>query len=73
MVSYMDANPSDEILKKLQAHSEQLERIYRSAEKTRKYFLWSLIIGILTVVLPLIGLAFILPFFLKNLMPPGLF
>ena len=69
----MDTLPQDEILKRLQAQDEELQRIYRSVEKTRKYFLWSLIIGVVTVVLPLVGLAFILPFFLRNLVPAGLF
>ena len=44
------------ILKKLEEHSEKLDQIYHSAEKVRSYFLWTLIVSILVVVLPAIGL-----------------
>ncbi|MDD5145699.1 MAG: hypothetical protein PHF44_02565 [Candidatus Pacebacteria bacterium] len=57
----------EEILKKIEAQDKKLEEIYRSIEKTRKYFLWSLIITVVAIVLPLIGLAFAIPVFLKTL------
>lgn len=46
---------------------EKLERIYQSVEKTRRYFLWTLIATLVTFFLPLIGLAFAIPFFLNSL------
>ena len=56
-----------ELLQKLQAQDEKLERIYQSVEKTRKYFLWTLIATIVMFVLPLLGLLFAVPFLLSTL------
>ncbi len=39
----------------------KLDAIYRSAERTRKYFMWTLIISVAFIVLPLIGLVFLIP------------
>jgi hypothetical protein len=55
-----------EIIKKLSEQQEKIDKIYDSVEKTRKYFLWVLIISIAVVVLPAIGLMFILPSFMTN-------
>ena len=56
-----------ELSQKLQAQDEKLERIYQSVEKTRRYFLWTLIGTVAMFVLPLIGLLFAVPFFLTTL------
>lgn len=61
-----------DILKKLEEQEQKIDKIYRSVEKMRKYFLWSLIIGIVFIVLPLVGLIFIIPMFLKTLNLSGL-
>jgi type II secretory pathway component PulF len=61
----------EEIKKKLQQHQELLEKIYKSVEKTRKYFLWTLIISLVVFVIPLIILIFILPSFV-NILTSGL-
>ncbi len=45
---------------------EKVDKIYISVEKTRKYFLWTLIISVALVVLPAIGLLFAIPTFLTN-------
>ncbi len=55
----------EELKKRLDEQGKRIEEIYRSVEKMRKYFLWTLIISVLVVVLPLIGLAFVLPNFLS--------
>jgi type IV secretory pathway component VirB8 len=55
----------EEILKKFEEQEKRLGEIYQSVEKTRKYFLWSLIAMVVTIVLPLIGLAFAIPVFLN--------
>lgn len=54
-----------EILEKIREQDKKLDDIYKSVEKMRKYFLWTLIVTIATVVLPLIALLFILPWFLS--------
>ncbi len=50
-------------LKELEA---KIDAIYISAEKTRKYFLWTAIITVALFVLPLIGLMFAIPSFLST-------
>ena len=49
------------ILQKLEEQEKKLEAIYRSVEKTRKYFLWTLIITAVAFLLPLLGLWFLIP------------
>lgn len=55
-----------DIEKELAEQKELLGNIYRSVEKTRKYFMWTLIVTVVVFVLPLIGLVFVIPFFLKS-------
>jgi hypothetical protein len=57
----------EEILRKLQEQEAKVDAIWRSVEKTRKYFKWTLIVTLVTIVLPLIGLIFVIPVFLKTL------
>jgi type IV secretory pathway component VirB8 len=52
--------------KKLIELEEKINNIYISVEKTRKYFLWTMIITIVLFVLPIIGIIFILPSFLNT-------
>lgn len=56
-----------EILAKFADQDRKLELIYQSVEKTRKYFLWTLIASLVAFFLPLIGLLFAVPFFLNTL------
>lgn len=55
----------EEILKKLEDHDKKLDAIFRSTEKTRKYFLWTFILTLAFFVLPLLGLLFVIPKFLS--------
>jgi len=55
-----------EILARLAAQEVLLQKVYISAEKTRKYFLWTMIGTIVVVVLPLVGLMFVIPSFLSS-------
>lgn len=56
-----------DIAAKFEVQSEKLDAIHESVEKMRKYFLWTLIISVLFIVLPLLGLAFVIPQFLSTL------
>ncbi len=56
----------DPILTKLAEQNEKIDKIYKSVEKTRKYFLWTMIITVALFVLPLIGLFFAIPSFMTN-------
>ncbi|PJC70002.1 MAG: hypothetical protein CO014_00895 [Candidatus Tagabacteria bacterium CG_4_8_14_3_um_filter_41_8] len=54
----------EEILKRLEEQGKKLEEIHQSVEKMRKFFLWTLIITAIVIILPLIGLLFVIPQFL---------
>lgn len=53
-----------EIFKKIIEQEQKIEEIYRSVEKMRKYFLWTLIITAVVIILPLIGLLLVIPSFI---------
>jgi len=61
---------NEDILKKLAEQDVKLNAIFESSEKMRKYFLWTMIISVAVIVLPLIGMAFILPSFMSSLVLP---
>lgn len=56
-----------EIEKELKEQKELLRKTYQSAEKTRKYFLWTLILSAVLFVVPLIILVAILPWFMSTI------
>lgn len=62
----LDSIMEPELQKKLAEQEAKLEAIYRSVEKTRKYFLVIIWVTVIGLVLPLIALAFIIPSFLSN-------
>ena len=45
---------------------KKIDKIYDSVEKTRKYFMWTLIITVVLFVVPLIGLIFVAPQFIST-------
>ena len=57
----------DEILKKIEEQQIKIDAMYVSVEKLRKYFLWTLIITIVTVALPLVAMIFAVPFLLNTM------
>ncbi len=57
----------EEILKKIEAQDKKLEEIYNSIEKMRKYFLWTLIVTVVVIILPLIGILLVIPRFISTL------
>lgn len=59
----------EEVMKKLAELETRIDAIYKSAEKTRKYFLWMIIASVILFLLPLVGLIFIIPQFLSALGP----
>ena len=59
----------EEILKKLIELEAKIDAVYKSAEKTRKYFMWTLILSVVLFVLPLIALVFVIPYFLSAIGP----
>jgi len=64
---------NEDILKRLDEQDKKLDEIFASSEKMRKYFFWTMIISVAVIVLPLIGMVFVLPSFFDGLnLPPGL-
>ncbi len=63
----------EETGKKLDDLQRQVNAVYVSVEKTRKYFLWTLIVTLVTVVLPLIGLIIVIPIYFGTLSSFGAF
>lgn len=57
---------SEEIQQHLDAQKELLLKIHTSVEKTRKYLLWTLIITVVVIVLPLVGIIFAIPVLLSS-------
>jgi type IV secretory pathway component VirB8 len=51
----------EELKQRLEEQEKMLLDIYISVEKTRKYFMWTLIITIAMVVLPIIGMMIVVP------------
>ena len=54
----------EKILERLEQQEKMIDAIYKSVEQTRKIFLTTVIISVVTFVLPMIGLIFIIPWFL---------
>ena len=50
-----------EILQKLDLLEKKLEENVKISRQMRKYFLWTLIISVIVIVLPFIGLLFVIP------------
>lgn len=51
---------------KLQELEEKLDAIWRSVEKTRRYFQITMWVTVIFLVLPLVGIVFVLPMFLNS-------
>ena len=51
---------------KIERLEQKINAIYISVEKTRKYFLWTGIITVALIVLPLLAMMFVLPSFVTN-------
>lgn len=55
-----------DIAAKLEEIAENQRQVYVAVEKTRKYMLWSFIMQLAVVLLPLIVLMFAIPFMLST-------
>ena len=59
-----------EIKTKLEEQSAKIDAVLESVEKTRKYFLTTMWITVLVIVIPMIGLFFVIPQFLNSYVAP---
>lgn len=55
-----------ELAAKLEEISAKTDRTYHAAESTRKYLFWTGVITAALVVLPAIGLVFVIPQFIDS-------
>ncbi len=56
---------------KLKELETKMDAIYRSSERMRKYFLWTGIITVAVIVLPLLLLPLVIPAFLNSVALPA--
>ncbi len=61
----------DRIEKKLADVEVKLDAVFKSSEKMRKYFLWTLIITAAVIIIPLFILPLLLPAFLSSVTLPA--
>lgn len=57
----------EELKTRLEELETKVDRVMHSAELTRKYILWTVVISVALFILPLIGLAFVIPKYLQTL------
>lgn len=57
----------NELLQKIEAQEAKIDAIYTSVEKTRRYFVVTLWITVIMVILPLLGLIIVVPMFVDSL------
>ena len=55
-----------EMIKKIGEVTEKLDALQKMVAQMRKYFLWTMIISVAVIVLPMIGLVFVVPQFLNT-------
>ena len=56
----------EETQNKMAGLEKKIDDIYKSVEKTRKIIMWTGIITIAVIVLPLIAMMFVIPSFISN-------
>lgn len=56
-----------ELKEKLDSLEKKVEETHSLANKTYKLFLWTMIATVVMFVLPLIALAFVIPYFLRTI------
>lgn len=54
-----------ELQNRLDAQDQKLAAIQKSIDQMRRYFLWTLVITVAVIVLPLIGLAVVILWFMS--------
>jgi len=62
----------DELRARLDALEKKVDAAYLASEKVRKYLFWTGVVTIALVVLPAIGLVFVIPSFLSSYSSPDM-
>ena len=66
----MDAE-HQELFAKITELEAKVDAVYASSEKVRKYFLWTGIITLALIVIPLLILPLVVPLFLQSVTLPA--
>ncbi|MBU1091407.1 hypothetical protein KKA27_00890 [Patescibacteria group bacterium] len=61
-----------ELIKKIDNLEKKIDESAKQLKRLRLYFLWTLIISASVIILPLIGLMFVIPQFLDSYQSLGL-
>lgn len=64
-------NIEQEMMRRLEEQGRKLEEVLDSVNRLKNYFRWTLIISILVIILPLIGIALIIPQILSAVSTSG--
>ncbi len=56
-----------ELVEQIKVQQEKIDKMFRSVERLRKYFQWTLILTVVFVLLPFVGLIFVIPQFLNTI------
>jgi hypothetical protein len=57
----------EKLLAKVEDQGRKIDEIHESVAKIRSYMFWTAVTTVVFFVLPLVGLAFAIPFYLKTL------
>ena len=55
-----------ELAKKIDELTHKVDAVQKTVAQMRKYFLWTMMITLAVIVLPMIGLVFVIPQFLNT-------
>ena len=55
-----------EVLKKIDELEQKIDAVQKMVARIQRYFLWTMIISVAVIVLPMIGMVFVVPQFLNT-------
>ncbi len=55
-----------QLQQKIEEQGVKIDAVYASVEKTRRYFIITAWVTILAIIIPMIGLVFVIPSFISN-------
>jgi hypothetical protein len=64
-------NMEEDILKRIIELEIKTDKMYKSVEQMRKIFLWTFILNIVFIILPIIGLLIVIPMFWNSITSAG--
>jgi hypothetical protein len=65
--SHMDQEMTDRLLAAVEAQGKKIDEVAESVHRVRQYMFWTAVATVAFLVLPLVGLAFVIPSVLGTL------